>query len=91
MSNLAMERSPQIGHYFLGRQLSSEEKSHPLSSVELDSLGTEVSFVNEDIVHAAPVTYEGVVWSTILGAVNKNIYKISLLSNGNKTNIERIF
>src|SRR5579862_2201339 len=80
----------KIGQYQLNAAIEDRKGIVPLSTEELNALGSQVEFQGEEIVHAPSAQFAGVEWDTILGTVNGHIYKIAIQWTGARAAAGRI-
>ena len=71
-----------VGQYRLGATIDSMQQITHLSPLEVALLNPEITFEGEEIWNCADAKFVGLNWRTIIGSVNRTIYKVSIQWNG---------
>ncbi len=71
-----------VGQYGLGATIGGMERITHLSPVEVALLNPDITFEGEEIWNCPDAQFVGLNWRTIIGSVNRTIYKISIQWDG---------
>jgi hypothetical protein len=81
-SRKSAEPCPPVGQYRLGATIDDVERMTHLSPFEVAQLNPEITFEGEEIWNCPDSQFVGLNWRTIIGSVNRTIYKISIQWGG---------
>jgi hypothetical protein len=84
------EPCPSLGQYKIDTSIETIDVYTFLTEKELAAFGPRVKFEGEELVRVPDALFMELKWDTILGIVNREIYKISIQWAGARAEVGRI-